>query len=326
MSRPLRIQYPDAWYHVMNRARRGQDLYPAKEDMGIFLDLLKETATMFNLRVSAYCLMPTHYHLLVQTPDANLARCMRHLNGVYTQRYNVRNKCDGTLFRGRYKSILVDADSYLLELVRYIHRNPIRAGLVLKLDAYAWSSHRGYISRAPEWDWLHKDFVLEMLARYRTFQIRKYRQFVEKQDAEQLISFFEKAKMPSMLGGRKYIKWVKATFYQGKVDRDIPQTQHLAPGRELVIDAVCHFYGVSEHTLTAVRRGIENEPRDMAIYLLRTLCGEPLMQTGPGFGMTRYSSVSSAVERIKKRLLNDRSLRHNLDNVLRIIQKGQTET
>jgi putative transposase len=102
----------------MNRTRRGQDLFLDKADRDTFLSLLKETAAMFNLKVSAYCLMQTHYHLLVQTPDANLARCMQHLNGVYTQRYNVRNKCDGTLFRGRYKSILVDADRYLLELVR----------------------------------------------------------------------------------------------------------------------------------------------------------------------------------------------------------------
>ena len=145
MSRPLRIQYPDAWYHVMNRARRGQDLFPDQTDMDTFINLLKETAAMFNLKVSAFCLMPTHYHLLIQTPDANLARCMRHINGVYTQRYNVRNKCDGTLFRGRYKSILVDTDNYLLELVRYIHRNPLRSGLVDKMDPYSWSSHRGYL-------------------------------------------------------------------------------------------------------------------------------------------------------------------------------------
>ena len=79
MSRPLRIQYPDAWYHVMNRARRGQDLFLDKADRDTFLSLLKEIATMFNLKVSAYCLMQTHYHLLVQTPDANLARCMQHL-------------------------------------------------------------------------------------------------------------------------------------------------------------------------------------------------------------------------------------------------------
>jgi REP element-mobilizing transposase RayT len=310
----------------MNRARRGQDLYPAKEDMGTFLDLLKETATMFNLKVSAYCLMPTHYHLLVQTPDANLARCMRHLNGVYTQRYNVRNKCDGTLFRGRYKSILVDADSYLLELVRYIHRNPLRAGLVSRIDHYLWSSHKGYLSDSSKWEWLHKDFVLKMLAQYRAVQIRKYRQFVEKQDAEQLVSFFEKANLPSMLGGKKFIKWVKATFFQGKVDRDIPQTQHLAPDRDLIIHTICDLYGVTKNQLTAVRRGIENEPRDMAIYLLRMLCGEALMQIGPGFGMTRYSSVSSAVERIRRRQQNDSQLSKKLENVLRMIQKGQTET
>jgi len=207
----------------MNRARRGQDLFPVKEDMGTFLDLLKEAAAMFNLKVSAYCLMPTHYHLLVQTPDANLARCMRHLNGVYTQRYNVRHKCDGTLFRGRYKSILVDVDSYLLELVRYIHRNPLRAGLVGKIDQYTWSSHKGYLSADHQWDWLHKDFVLGMLAKYRAVQIKKYRQFVEKQDAEQLVSIFEKATLPSMLGGKKFAEWVKAKFFKGQIDKDIPQ-------------------------------------------------------------------------------------------------------
>ena len=137
MSRPLRIEYANAWHHVMNRARRGQDLFVDKADYQQFIDLLQETTDLFNVNVAAYCLMPTHYHLLLQTPDANLSRCMRHLNGVYTQRYNVSHSCDGTLFRGRYKSILVDADSYVLQLVRYIHRNPLKAGLVRRLDQYA---------------------------------------------------------------------------------------------------------------------------------------------------------------------------------------------
>ncbi len=192
MSRPLRIQYPDAWYHVINRARRGQALFLDNADRDAFLHLLKETATMFNLKVAAYCLMPTHYHLLVQTPDANLARCMQHLNGVYTQRYNVRNKCDGTLFRGRYKSILVDADRYLLELVRYIHRNPIRAGLVGNVGQYVWSSHRGYLSQDEKWDWLHKAFVFDTLAKYRAVQIKKYKQFVEKKTRKNWFLFSKK--------------------------------------------------------------------------------------------------------------------------------------
>ena len=163
MSRPLRIDYPNAWHHVMNRARREEDLFIDKADYQQFIDLLQETVDLFNVNVAAFCLMPTHYHLMVQTPDANLSRCMRHLNGVYTQRYNVRHSCDGTLFRGRYKSILVDVDSYVLQLVRYIHRNPLKAGLVKRLDQYVWSSHKGYLSKAKKWNWLYKDFVLGML-------------------------------------------------------------------------------------------------------------------------------------------------------------------
>ena len=150
MSRPLRIDYPNAWHHVMNRARRGANLFVVKADYQQFIDLLEDTADLFKVNVAAFCLMPTHYHLMVQTPDANLSRCMRHLNGVYTQRYNVGHGSDGTLFRGRYKSILVEADSYVLQLVRYIHRNPLKAGMVKRLDQYGWSSHRGYLSKGKK--------------------------------------------------------------------------------------------------------------------------------------------------------------------------------
>ena len=136
MARPLRIEYPGAWHHVMNRGRRGEAIYSDDTDYSLFTDLLKETAEMWNIRIAAYCLMPNHYHMLVQTPDANLSRSMRHLNGVYTQRCNNRHGWDGSLFRGRYKSILIDSDSYLLQAVRYIHRNPLRANLVTHIGEY----------------------------------------------------------------------------------------------------------------------------------------------------------------------------------------------
>ena len=112
MSRPLRIPYADAWYHVMNHGRRGKKIFVAREDYRSFINLLEELNEVFNVKVASYCLMPNHYHLLVQTPDANLSRSMRHLNGVYTQRYNKRHLCDGQIFRGRYKSILIESDSY----------------------------------------------------------------------------------------------------------------------------------------------------------------------------------------------------------------------
>lgn len=123
MTRPLRIEYPDDWYHVMNRGRRGENVFADGDDYKDFIALLQETSKMFNFRVSAFCLMSNHYHILVQTSTGNLSRAMRHVNGVYTQRYNRRQNTDGQLFRGRYKSVLVQEDSHLLELLRYIHRN-----------------------------------------------------------------------------------------------------------------------------------------------------------------------------------------------------------
>ena len=97
MSRPLRIEYANAWYHVINRGRRRERVFDSKDDCCLFIDILHEAIELFALRVSAFCLMPNHYHLLVQTPDANLSRCMRHINGVYTQRFNSKHSVDGQL-------------------------------------------------------------------------------------------------------------------------------------------------------------------------------------------------------------------------------------
>ena len=150
MSRPLRIEYPGAWYHMMNRGRRAENIFSNKADHTTFLELLIESAEMWNVRIAAYCMVPNHYHILLQTPDANLSRFMRHVDGVYTQRFNRSHQFFGQLFSGRYKSILIDADNYLLQLVRYIHRNPLQAGMVNKMEAYKWSSHKGYVSDAKK--------------------------------------------------------------------------------------------------------------------------------------------------------------------------------
>jgi len=123
MTRPLRIQYPDAWYHVMNRGRHQDTLFHDRQDYSVFLDLLKESGALWKIKIAAYCLMTNHYHLLIQTPHANLDRCMRHINEIYTQRFNRKCHTDGQLFRGRDKAVLVDADNYLLELGVSISKN-----------------------------------------------------------------------------------------------------------------------------------------------------------------------------------------------------------
>ena len=308
----------------MNRARRGQDLFVDKADYQQFIDLLQETTDLFNVNVAAYCLMPTHYHLLLQTPDANLSRCMRHLNGVYTQRYNVSHSCDGTLFRGRYKSILVDADSYVLQLVRYIHRNPLKAGLVRRLDQYAWTSHKGYLSKAKKWNWLYKHFVLDMLTTQINSQIDIYKQFMAQDQDEDLVRVLDGRNPPSMLGGEKFISWIKDVFFKKKKDKEVPASKELAPDLDTIISEVSRYYKVRPAKLKAVRRGIENEPRDVAIYLIRSLRAEPLIRVGANFGLNQYSSVSSAVIRVKEKLQTDRKFKDRLQHIESNIFKGQT--
>lgn len=122
---------------IMNRGGRYEAIFEYKNDYSVFLELLKETIELFHIKVSAFCLMQNHYHLLIQTPEANISRSMRYINGVYTQKFNMIHGYDGHLFSGRYKSILIDSDSYLLQVMRYIHRNPITVGLTRRFRGSA---------------------------------------------------------------------------------------------------------------------------------------------------------------------------------------------
>ena len=326
MARPLRIQYPDAWYHVMNRGRRAEAVFLGKKDYIRFLDLLKETVDMWKLRVSAYCLMKNHYHLLVQTPDANLSRCMRHIDGVYTQRFNRAHHQDGQLFRGRYKSILIDADSYLLELTRYIHRNPIEAGIVKRMEQYPWTSHSGYLSDSKKGEWLHKDFVLSMFSDNRRLAIKRYKEFVSSDLPDEINDILSRKKLPSTLGSERFIEWVKKTFSAEKRHLEVPHSKSLAPDVKRIKEAVCRSYNVKESVLMEARRGITNEPRNVAVYLMRNLRGDSLEQIGREFMIGKYSTVSNVIERTKAHILRNRKLKKRLENLKTEINMSQRKT
>lgn len=136
MSRPLRIEFPGAVYHVTSRGDRREEIYASDDDRTLFLAVLAQAAERFHAKALAYCLMGNHYHLVLQTRDANLSLLMRHLNGVYTQAFNRRHGLNGHLFQGRFKAILVDTDTYFLRLCQYVELNPVRARVVG--HAQAW--------------------------------------------------------------------------------------------------------------------------------------------------------------------------------------------
>jgi REP element-mobilizing transposase RayT len=178
MARPLRIEYPGAVYHITSRGNARKKIYTFDQDRENYLGVLGNVVKRYNWLCHAYCLMDNHYHLLIETPDANLSIGMRQLNGVYTQLYNRVHKRPGHIFQGRYKAILVDKDNYLLELCRYVVLNPVRARLVELPERWKWSSYAATaeMKKAPEY--LLVDWILGIFGTKRRTAQKHYREFV----------------------------------------------------------------------------------------------------------------------------------------------------
>ena len=178
MARPLRIEFVGALYHVTSRGDHREDIYLCDDDRTEWLDVLGTVCSRFNWVVHAYCQMSNHYHLLLETADGNLSRGMRQLNGLYTKRFNLRHGLAGHLYQGRYKAILVQKESYLLELSRYVVLNPLRANMVQSLDDWRWSSYPIVTEQASALPWLDTDWLLSQFGSKRSAAINGYRQFV----------------------------------------------------------------------------------------------------------------------------------------------------
>ncbi len=319
MSRPLRIEYNDAWYHIMNRGRRSEKIFLDISDYLSFFKVLEEAVDLWKIHICAYCLMPNHYHLLIQTPKANISRCMRHINGVYTQRFNRTYKTDGQLFRGRYKSILVGEEEYLLELFRYICFNPVKAGIVKKPGQYQWSSYNDFLVDSNNKKWLSKDFFLD-------FVVGKDRKHISESSlpivdaSTEIYEFFNKKNLLSVLGSQTFIDKIRTRFFKNIVHSEIPELKDLELKQSTIIKHVCSYHGISEQQLYIRKRGSTNIPSDLAIYLIRTNTCQTLSDIGKTFGIDKYSSVSSAIERFKLRLKNDKNLQNAVKRIERNIR------
>jgi hypothetical protein len=220
---------------------------------------------------------------------------MRQINRIYTQRFNRVHKYDGQLFRRRYKSILVEVDSYLLELLRYIHKNPIRGGLSNNLNDYEWSSHHGYLSDAKRWEWLYKEFPLSLFDKERKKSRRAYIKHMAEEGAEEINLIFQKKKLPSILVKEDFVYWVKNRFFERKVHIEVPDSRLLAPDKERIQELICRTYGITRKELAKSKRGTYNEPRSVAIYLTRIIRSDILIDICKDYNLKKYSSASSIV-------------------------------
>jgi len=182
MARPLRIEYDGAVYHITSRGNARSDIYLGDEDRELFLDVLGYVIQRFDWKCHAYCLMSNHYHLMIETPQPNLSRGMSQLNGMFTQRFNRKHGRIGHVFQGRYKSIIVDKDAYLLELSRYIVRNPLAAHMVKSIQDWHWSSYLATAGTIKAPDFLCVDWLLSQFSNSKSKARKAYKYFVNQED------------------------------------------------------------------------------------------------------------------------------------------------
>jgi len=256
MSRPLRIAYPNALYHVMNRGLAYNPIFINDRHRQMFLGLFCEIHNQYQAEIHAYCLMDNHYHLLLRTPLGNISRIMRHLDGVYTQRFNKSVKRDGPLLRGRYKSILVEADVYLLRLSRYIHLNPVKAKLVKKSEQFSWSSYQAYLNdNAPHW--LNTNYILSYFGDH--IPSEKYKAFVEEGIDNEISDFYKNLKNIPILGCEVFIKKVAEKYLKKRHKIDaIPEYKLLQINKPIPIEnirqCVAEFYGIDVQDINLIKK------------------------------------------------------------------------
>ena len=314
MARPLRIEYEGAFYHVTSRGNERKKIYYAKADYEKFKSYLKEAQEKYGYLLHCYVFMPNHYHLLIETPRGNMSKVMHYINGSYTSYINRKRGRSGHLFQGRYKAIIIDRDSYLLELSRYIHLNPVRAKIVLKPEDYDYSSYRSYVSRNRE-EIVHRDLILEMISKDGYYASSRYRDFVEKAMGQELENPLKDVYGGMILGAQGFIKQALA-----KLKEDTFKREEISYRRELqvdyrsddVIESIAAYFNVSRDELFENKR----EYRNITTYLIKKYTGLTNKQIGQLFGHITYSAVGKAYQRFSTKLAKDRPLRKMVEEIM----------
>lgn len=307
MARPLRLEFPGAIYHLTARGDRREPIFADKADRFLFLELLGKEVRQQGWILYAYCLMDNHYHLLIETPEPNLARGMRRLNGVYTQAFNRRHQQVGHLLQGRYKSILVDKDSYLLELCRYVVLNPVRAKIVSAAKDWSWSSYLSTVGRVTCPDWLAVDQVLALFGNTPAAARRGYERFVDQ--GVGLPSVWSEISGQIFLGNKAFLKRMQK-LAQGKSESNVPraQRQPLRPLPEEVLKRVAGAYSLP---VQKVLDRSHPEAFKAAVYLLRRRANLTLKEVTQlsGVSTPRISQIQAEVEAVGTKGLKKELLR-----------------
>ena len=300
MARPLRIQFAGALYHVMSRGNERSPIVRDDIDRHKRLDWLRRTVEIYGWRLHAFALMTNHEHLFVETPEPNLSAGMQYLGGSYTSYFNWRYKRSGHLFQGRFKGHLVESEGYFRQVSRYIHLNPVRAGMVTRPQDYLWSSYRGYARARQALAWVSYDRVLTEFGSNLGAARRAYGRFVRAGMDDPPPSPFTKTIGGLILGSGAFVSRVRRMLHDRPDDKGLPQLKSLQPRPALrrIVQEVADHFG---HDPDDWRRGcrVNDASRALAAYLARRHFSYPTNQVAEALGYRSHGGIFGAIARIE---------------------------
>lgn len=310
MARPIRIEYEYAFYHVVSRGHRRENIFRSDLDRKKFLEKLEQTAERHRLKIHVYVLMSNHYHLLIETPDANLSKAMHDLNASYANWYRSKYKLIGSIFQGRYKAILVEKDEYFVVLSAYIHLNPVRAGIVKDPEAYLWSSFQCYSGKSKTPHFL---YIIDILKKFKTK--RDYQKYVMNllRD-EKEIGNEEVYGVNSILGSTGFIRRVlKDVVKHDLRDRETREVKEFRRLRlEDLMEIIMREFRISENQIKSRKKG--NPYRKLFIYMIRKHTGMTLREIGELMEMD-YGAVSELARYFGKEIEKNKEMKKKVERL-----------
>ncbi|MGH7884447.1 MAG: transposase [Thermodesulfobacteriota bacterium] len=310
MARKPRIHKPGGYYHVIIRGNDRQEIFFDEQDRIYYESLISEGVERFKYKVHAYSFMSNHVHLLIQVSDIKLSKIIQNISFRYTKYINKKKSRIGHLFQGRYKAILIDADSYLLELVRYIHLNPVRANMVEKLEEYKWSGHLCYLGKIKK-KWFSTNEVLSQFSARKGKARSKYQEFVYEGIGVEGVNYKREIKEGRIMGEDKFIE---------EVLKENEEKEDKILEMEVIIKRVCKYYGMTEKEL---RRKDKNRDignvRNIIGYLVREYSGSTIKKYSEEVGRD-ITSISKGMRKVREKMESNKELADEINKLIPICQ------
>jgi putative transposase len=309
MARPLRVQFPGAFYHITSRGNERKPVFRTDTDRKKFLGYLQSAHEKYGALVHCFCLLPNHYHLILETPRGNLSEILHHINGAYTTYFNIKRRRSGHLFQGRFKAILVEKEVYAQELSRYIHLNPVRAGLAEDPSAYPWSSYGCYVGLQKKPSWMVTRTILGYFGKDEKKAYKAYRDFVEEAMGKEARNPFREVVGSTFLCSQRYIEQVVRSggIPHNDDKRNVPALRvlHKRPALKEI-----------EKWIEGIVSREEEIFRKFCLHFSHRFGGYSLEEIGAYYGM-KGAAVSQAARRFQKRIRAESELQQIENRLLR---------